>query len=78
MQKKGHQCRVLLPHLAVELLPRGQLGKSGPQVLLRIALKAPLTANSVRFLSNATHRRRTRLTLTQPPNSHLGRLSVSR
>src|SRR5262245_4352510 len=47
VQKKGHQCLVLLPHLAVELLPRGQLWKSGPQVTLCIAIKAPLTAKAL-------------------------------
>ena len=47
VQKKGHERRLVLPHLAVELLPRGQRGKGGPQVALGIALKAPFTAKTL-------------------------------
>jgi hypothetical protein len=45
--KNGHQGLMLLPHLAVELLSRGQLRKGGPQMTLRIAIKAALTAKAL-------------------------------
>jgi hypothetical protein len=47
MQKKRDQGRVLLPHLAIELLAGGQLRKGGPQMALRLAVKAPLTAKAL-------------------------------
>jgi len=41
---KGHQRLVMLPHLAMVLLPEGQLRKGRAQVALRLAVKATLTA----------------------------------
>jgi hypothetical protein len=47
VQKKGHERRVVLPHLALERRPRGQLGKSSPQVALGIAIQATFTAKTL-------------------------------
>ena len=47
MQKKRHQGRVLLAELPIVLLPGGQRRKGGPEMALRIAIKAPLTAKAL-------------------------------
>jgi hypothetical protein len=44
MEDTGHRSALMMPQLPIELLPRGQAGKDWPQVALRIAVKAVLTA----------------------------------
>src|SRR5215475_268104 len=45
--EKGHQHLMMLPHLAVKLLPSGQLRKGRPEVALRRAVKAALTPKAL-------------------------------
>ena len=47
MPHNGHQRSVMLPHLAMVLLPQGQRWKGGPQVALRLAVKATFTAKTL-------------------------------
>jgi hypothetical protein len=46
-RKNGHQRLVMLPHLAVELLPCRQLWEGGLEMALGIAVKAPLTVKAL-------------------------------
>ena len=47
MQKKRDQGRVMLPHLAIALLPARQGRKGRPEMALRRAVKASLTAKAL-------------------------------
>jgi hypothetical protein len=47
IQKKRDQGRMLLADLPIVLLPRGQLRKGRPEMALRIAVKAALTAKAL-------------------------------
>src|SRR5919205_3134753 len=47
VQKTRHQHCILLAHLAVELLPRGQGGKGGAQMPSGIAIKTAFTTKAL-------------------------------
>ena len=47
IQKVDHQGNVVLAHLPIELLPRGQLGKGREQMALCIAVKAAFAAKAL-------------------------------
>jgi hypothetical protein len=47
MPHNGRQRRVMLTHLAIVLFPGRQLRKGRPQMVLRRAVKAALTANAL-------------------------------
>jgi hypothetical protein len=47
MPHHGHQCLVVLPHVALELLPAGPRRQGRPQGARRIAGKAALTAKAL-------------------------------